>query len=210
MPSLTPFFCCVPLTVLLSADKDLNFALTFGTNRHSQSFGCTRRVWRVLTMAAPSLLEIFSPYTDPYGTIGFGADGSQPYPFSVQPDALLTVEDIMRMNRDQYDGTVFDMSKGLGKPSCHVQWLCVCYSVRVWLLLGGMHAWRGDSLGDGLGRGASLQLPSASGCAAVFATCGCRVGGMAFLCTTCSTCDHSASAFKTCSQRFAHRIVSVV
>lgn len=97
------------------AEGKLNFAKTFGTNRHAESFACTRRVWRVLTLAAPSLLPQFSPYTDGYATFGFGPDLSQPYPFSVKPDKPLTVQDIMNMNRDQYENTEFDMSRNLGE-----------------------------------------------------------------------------------------------
>jgi dipeptidase len=73
---------------------------------------CTRRVWRVFTLAAPSLVSILSPYTDTFGSFGFGPDGSQPYPFSVKPDNLLTVQNIFTMNRDQYEGTQFDLTQG--------------------------------------------------------------------------------------------------
>jgi dipeptidase len=48
-------------------------------------------------------------------SFGFGPDGKQPYPFSVKPDKLLTLQDVMRMNRDQYEGTLFDVTKGAGK-----------------------------------------------------------------------------------------------
>ena len=89
-----------------------NFGWIYGNNRQSTGFACTRRVWRVFTLAAPSLLAEFSPYTDGLGTFGFGPDGSLPYPFSVKPDTPLTVQDIMNMNRDQYEGTPFDLTKG--------------------------------------------------------------------------------------------------
>ena len=109
---------------LWSPDSNIpfNFLRVYGTNRHSTSFACTRRVWRVLTLAAPSLVPFFSPYTDGYGSFGFGADGKGAYPFSVKPDKPLTVQDIFRMNRDQFEGTVFDMTTGVdagpyGDPS---------------------------------------------------------------------------------------------
>ena len=44
-------------------------------------------------------------------SFGFGPDLSQPYPFSVKPDKLLTVEDVMKIKRDQYEDTPFDLSK---------------------------------------------------------------------------------------------------
>lgn len=93
--------------------KKLNFMRTFGTDRHNSAFGCSRRIWRVMTLAAPSLLPHFSAYTDGFQTFGYGPDLSEPYPFSIKPDALLTVQDVMNMNRDQYENTDFDMSRNL-------------------------------------------------------------------------------------------------
>ena len=90
----------------------LHFSKIFGTNRHASSFACTRRVWRVLTLAAPSLLPFFSGYTDGFGSFGFGASGDEPYPFSVKPDRLLSVQDIMDFSRDQYEGSAFDLTQG--------------------------------------------------------------------------------------------------
>jgi dipeptidase len=102
--------------------KPFNFGWIYGNDRMSTGFACTRRVWRVFTLAAPSLLSSFSPYTDGLGTFGFGHDGLQPYPFSVKPDVPLTVQDIMNMNRDQYEGSAFDLTKGAdgGKNSRHL------------------------------------------------------------------------------------------
>jgi dipeptidase len=62
-----------------------------------------------MTLAAPSLRPIFSPYTDSFSTFGFGPDGKEPYPFSVAPDRLLTLDDIKNMTRDTFDGTQFDL-----------------------------------------------------------------------------------------------------
>jgi dipeptidase len=77
----------------------LNFAATFG-KRHPFEQYCSRRVWRVFDMVAPSLkLD--------------GEAQLSSYPFSVKPDALLTHYDIMRMNRDHYEGTKYDLTKGM-------------------------------------------------------------------------------------------------
>jgi dipeptidase len=59
-----------------SSDKPFHFTKAYSTDRKGESFAATRRVWRVLTLAAPSLLPIFSPYTDSYSTFGYGVDGS--------------------------------------------------------------------------------------------------------------------------------------
>jgi dipeptidase len=62
------------------------------------SFGSTRREWRVLSTLAPSLK--LDPWdTDP--------------PFSVKPDKKVSPRDLMKLHRDVYEGTEFDMTKGL-------------------------------------------------------------------------------------------------
>lgn len=96
-----------------ASGKPFNFAQIFGINRHDTGYMCSRRIWRVMTLAAPSLLPLLSPYTDGFMTFGYGVDHSEPYPFSIKPDTPLAVTDIMRMNRDQFENTEFDMSKGL-------------------------------------------------------------------------------------------------
>jgi len=57
-----------------------------------------RREWRVLDLVAPSL------GLDPW---------MERYPFSVKPDEKITAQDIMAINRDHYEGTEFDLTKGL-------------------------------------------------------------------------------------------------
>lgn len=94
------------------SDGKLNFATVYGNDRHATAFACTRRVWRVFTLAAPSLAETLSGYTNGLATFGYGVNFTQPYPFSVKVDKPLTVQDIMNMNRDQYEGTTFDLTKG--------------------------------------------------------------------------------------------------
>ncbi|CAM9101553.1 unnamed protein product, partial [Ascophyllum nodosum] len=62
----------------------------------------TRRMWRVLDIFAPSFG--ISPYTDSF---------AHDYPFSVRPDEQVSVQDVIRVVRDHYEGTPFDLSKGL-------------------------------------------------------------------------------------------------
>ncbi|MBE3071523.1 MAG: C69 family dipeptidase [Acidobacteria bacterium] len=61
-------------------------------------FGSTRREWRVLSTLAPSLK------LDPWDL---------DVPFSVKPDKKVTPRDLMKLHRDVYEGTDFDMTKGL-------------------------------------------------------------------------------------------------
>eukprot|EP01041_Mallomonas_annulata_P009869 gene9869-20534_t len=95
-----------------ASGKPFHFASIYGIDKLDQAPACTRRIWRIFTLAAPSLLPLFSPYTDTYGSFGYGTDGTQPYPFSVKPDKKLSVRDIMKMTRDYYEGTQFDQTTG--------------------------------------------------------------------------------------------------
>ncbi|OQS05700.1 peptidase [Thraustotheca clavata] len=61
----------------------------------------TRRQWRVFTLANPSLK--LSPNTDAYGS---------DYPFSIEPLQALSPHDLMRLQRDHYEGTAYDLTKG--------------------------------------------------------------------------------------------------
>lgn len=59
---------------------------------------CRRREWRVFDLLAPSL------HLDP---------NSENYPFSVKPDSLVTIEKMMSIFKDYYEGTPYDMRKTL-------------------------------------------------------------------------------------------------
>lgn len=63
-----------------------------------KSMGCRRREWRVLSLAAPSL------NLDPNG---------ENFPFSVKPEKKLSVQDVLEIFRDTYQGTPFDMTRNL-------------------------------------------------------------------------------------------------
>lgn len=59
-----------------------------------ESKAATRREWRVLSLAAPSL------HLDPE---------ARDYPFSVKPDEKVTLEKMVEMFKDYYEGTPYDM-----------------------------------------------------------------------------------------------------
>ncbi len=58
----------------------------------------TRREWRVFNILAPS------KKLDPWST---------DVPFSIKPDKKVSPQDLMKIHRDYYEGTEFDMTKGL-------------------------------------------------------------------------------------------------
>jgi dipeptidase len=82
-------------------DANLDFLKTYGLPRAHAPYA-TRRVWRVFGLVAPSL-------DLPGDTNMWGDD----YPFSVRADSVLTPQDLMRIQRDHYEGTKYDMTQGL-------------------------------------------------------------------------------------------------
>ncbi len=76
-------------------------AVSLGEGLHP--YATLRRVWRVLSLAAPS------SNLDPWVEDGY----TKEYPFSIKPDKPLGVREVMALHRDHYEGTAFDLTKGL-------------------------------------------------------------------------------------------------
>ncbi len=81
----------------------LDWTKVYGDGEFHHPYYSLRRVWRALSLAAPSLnlpAWVDGPFT-------------KEYPFSIKPDNKMTVSDVMRIHRDNYEGTEFDLTKGL-------------------------------------------------------------------------------------------------
>ena len=99
----------------------MDFLKTFAPARAHSPY-VTRRVWRVFGLVAPSYVAAvkLSPFTDPYAS---------EYPFSVKPDVPLSPQDLMHVQRDHYEGTQFDLTKGrspiftLSQPSFQITFI---------------------------------------------------------------------------------------
>ena len=63
------------------------------------------RVWSLFRRAAPSL------DLDP--EFHRGSSDAEPYPLWIKPDHKLTLADVMALMRDHYEGTPYDMTKGV-------------------------------------------------------------------------------------------------
>jgi dipeptidase len=63
------------------------------------------RVWSIFRRAAPSL-ELPLDYSR-------GKAGARPYPLWIKPDRKLSVQDVMALMRDHYEGTPIDMTQGV-------------------------------------------------------------------------------------------------
>ncbi|MDR0382572.1 MAG: C69 family dipeptidase, partial [Spirochaetaceae bacterium] len=84
----------------------MDWLATVSKGEYSHPYYSLRRVWRGLSLMAPSLK--LSPWvTD--GTGGL----TRAYPFSVKPDKPITLTDVIAMHRDHYEGTEFDLTKGM-------------------------------------------------------------------------------------------------
>ena len=85
------------------ASKPLDWLTTVSDGEYNHPYYSLRRVWRALSMVAPSLKL---PAWVESGT-------THAYPFSVKPDRPLSMDDLKRMHRDHYEGTEFDLTKGV-------------------------------------------------------------------------------------------------
>ena len=83
---------------------NLDWVLSMRAVEDYHPYYSLRRVWRALSLAAPSAK--LPPKVKEWDT--------DKYPFSIKPDHLLTLDEIMDIHRDAYEGTEFDRKKGYG------------------------------------------------------------------------------------------------
>lgn len=84
-------------------DGPLDWASVYGDGEFRNPYNALRRVWRAQSLVAPSLnlpAWVEGPFT-------------RTYPFAIKPDRKLTVKDIFAIHRDNYEGTEFDLTKGM-------------------------------------------------------------------------------------------------
>jgi dipeptidase len=83
--------------------KPMDWLTTVSKGEYSHPYYSLRRVWRAFSLVAPSLK--LSPWVK---------DGTtRDYPFSIRPDAKVDISDIKKIYRDHYEGTEFDLTKGI-------------------------------------------------------------------------------------------------
>ena len=101
-------------------DGSLDWLPAVSSGEYNHPYYSLRRVWRVMDRVNPDLA------LSPWVTRGFKdiKDGSYAtdYPFSIKPKCPLTLHDVFSLYRDHYEGTQFDMTKGVaagpyGDPS---------------------------------------------------------------------------------------------
>lgn len=81
----------------------VDWLVAISQGEYNHPYYSLRRVWRVFDRVNPDL------GLSPWVTDGYTTD----YPFSIQPKNKLQPRDVFALYRDHYEGTQFDMSKGL-------------------------------------------------------------------------------------------------
>ncbi len=84
--------------------KPIDWLSSVSVGEYSHPYYALRRVWRAYDLVAPSLK--LSPWVENGLT--------RAYPFSIKPDKKITLEQLKDIYRDHYEGTEFDLTKGVG------------------------------------------------------------------------------------------------
>ena len=91
-----------------SSGQAFDFTKTFSNGEYAHKYYSGRRIWGAYRLLAPSL-----PLDPEYDNL----QEQVVYPWSVQPNHLLSLQDIFRVHIDYYQGTPYDLSKGLAAGS---------------------------------------------------------------------------------------------
>lgn len=83
----------------------LDFTKIYSDGEYSHKYYSGRRMWSAYRLAAPTM-SLPSEYID--------LQSDPVYPFSVQPDTLLSQRDLFRFHRDTYTNTQYDLGNGNG------------------------------------------------------------------------------------------------
>jgi dipeptidase len=103
--------------------KPFSFRYAYDPPKPSSLRTCAARVWSMFRRSAPSMN--LSP------DFQRGVKGANPYPLWIKPDKKLSLHDVMNIMRDHYEGTDFDMTKGLdaGAFGCPVRFRDLTWEV---------------------------------------------------------------------------------
>jgi dipeptidase len=85
--------------------KPFSFRYAYDPPKPSSLRTCAARVWSMFRRCAPSM--------DLSPDFQRGVEGTKPYPLWIKPDKQLALQDVMSVMRDHYEGTPFDMTKGV-------------------------------------------------------------------------------------------------
>ena len=89
-------------------DEDFSFVDAYAPPDFGGLRFCEARVWSFFRRVAPS------KNMDRYIDYVRGNPKAEPLPLWIKPDKKLSVQDLMSLMRDHFEGTEFDLSKGVG------------------------------------------------------------------------------------------------
>jgi len=103
--------------------KPFSFRYAYDPPKPSSLRTCAARVWSMFRRSAPS--KNLSP------DFQRGVQGTEPYPLWIKPDNKLSLSDVKNIMRDHYEGTDFDMTKGVdaGPFGCPVRFRDLTWEV---------------------------------------------------------------------------------
>ncbi len=106
-----------------SSGKPFSFRYAYDPPKPEALRTCAARVWSMFRRSAPSL-NLSSDFQR-------GKQGTEPYPLWVKPDKKLSLQDVMNIMRDHYEGTEYDMTKGIdaGPFGCPVRYRDLTWEV---------------------------------------------------------------------------------
>ncbi|MBD3413971.1 MAG: hypothetical protein GF421_06040 [Candidatus Aminicenantes bacterium] len=106
-----------------SSGDPFSFRKAYDPPKPSSLRTCAARVWSMFRRSAPSLN--LSP------DFQRGVKGAERYPLWIKPDHKLSLQDVMDIMRDHYEGTPFDMTKGIdaGPFGCPVRYRGLTWEV---------------------------------------------------------------------------------
>jgi len=88
-----------------NSKKAFNFRMAYDPPKPASMRTCAARVWSMFRRCAPS--QKFS------ADFQRGKKRVSPYPLWIKPDKKLSLADVMNIMRDHYEGTPYDMTKGI-------------------------------------------------------------------------------------------------
>lgn len=88
------------------SDEDFSFSKAYAPLDYGALRFCEARVWAMFRRVAPSL-NLSSDYVK-------GVPDAEPLPLWIKPDKKLSLRDVMELMRDHFEGTEFDLSRGIG------------------------------------------------------------------------------------------------
>lgn len=104
-------------------DRDFNFVEAYNPLDPGSLLLCEGRVWSIFRRAAPS-----ANFSDEYWRC---VEGAEPYPLFVKPDEKISLQAMMNLTRDHFQGTPYDLTSGVaaGPYKLPYRWRSLYFSL---------------------------------------------------------------------------------